>query len=186
MGKKQSVKERIIKTASDLFYKQGYTNTGINQIIKEAEVAKASMYQHFRSKEEIAVAFLQYRHLFWMENMIQFVGEEEKDVKQKLAKIFDFLKSWLEEMNYIGCAFQNIVTNLKPEENSIKEEVIFHKSFLENWILKELENSPYKIISEELSKEIMILIEGAIILSQIHGNSSPIENAKKAYYKVLK
>ncbi|MFT6754704.1 MAG: AcrR family transcriptional regulator, partial [Urechidicola sp.] len=52
--RKQGVKERIIATASDLFYNQGYNQTGINQIISEAGVAKASLYQHFRSKEDIA------------------------------------------------------------------------------------------------------------------------------------
>lgn len=60
--KEQSVRERIIDTASRLFYFNGYNQTGVNQIIKEASVAKASLYQHFRSKEDIAVVYLQRRH----------------------------------------------------------------------------------------------------------------------------
>mgnify|MGYP003651832477 CR=1 FL=1 len=48
--KKLGVRERIIGTASELFYNQGYNQTGINQIIDQAGVAKASMYQHFNCK----------------------------------------------------------------------------------------------------------------------------------------
>ena len=66
--KKLGVKDRIVETASDLFYHNGYNQTGINQIIAEAGVAKASMYQHYRSKEDIAVAYLRKRHINWNSN----------------------------------------------------------------------------------------------------------------------
>jgi len=55
---KISVKERILETASHLFYEKGYNLTGINEIIEKAGVAKASLYSHFRSKEDICLAYL--------------------------------------------------------------------------------------------------------------------------------
>ena len=60
--KREGVKERIITAASHVFYFDGYNQTGINKILKEAEVSKDSMYRHFRSKEDIAVAYLIGRH----------------------------------------------------------------------------------------------------------------------------
>ena len=48
-------RERILDTAARLFYAQGYNSTGINQVIKEANVAKASLYQHFPSKEDLLI-----------------------------------------------------------------------------------------------------------------------------------
>ena len=50
--------ERIIEAASRLFFRQGYCSTGINQIISESGVAKASFYTHFPSKEALAMAWL--------------------------------------------------------------------------------------------------------------------------------
>lgn len=73
--KRSGVRERIIIAASRLFYFEGYNQTGINQIIEEAEVAKVSMYQHFRSKEDIAVAYLIGRHTMWMGNLIEFISD---------------------------------------------------------------------------------------------------------------
>jgi AcrR family transcriptional regulator len=52
-----SPKERIISTTFELFAKQGYNSTGINQIISEANVARASFYQYFKSKEDYVLNF---------------------------------------------------------------------------------------------------------------------------------
>ena len=48
--KHAEVRNRIIETASDLFYRNGYNSTGINQIIAEAGIAKATLYNHFKSE----------------------------------------------------------------------------------------------------------------------------------------
>ena len=58
---KQSRRDRIIQTANDLFYRQGYHQTGINQIIEESGVAKATFYSNFKSKEELGVEYLRER-----------------------------------------------------------------------------------------------------------------------------
>ena len=51
-------RDRILETASRLFYTQGYNNTGINQLIKAAKVAKASFYEYFPSKEDLLLEYL--------------------------------------------------------------------------------------------------------------------------------
>ena len=56
--KKEKVRERIIRVASDLFYKQGYNSTGINQIIAEADIVIGSLYNHFSSKNDLLQAYL--------------------------------------------------------------------------------------------------------------------------------
>jgi AcrR family transcriptional regulator len=58
VNSKTTSKERILETAYKLFYTQGYNVTGINQILDQAKVAKASLYQHFGSKEELRVAYI--------------------------------------------------------------------------------------------------------------------------------
>ena len=62
-------RSRIIEAADRLFYTQGYSSTGINQIIEEAGVAKASLYAHFPSKEALAVAYLERRHRAWFDEL---------------------------------------------------------------------------------------------------------------------
>ncbi len=184
--KKLSVKERVIEAASRLFYQEGYNQTGINQIISEASVAKASMYQHFRSKEDIAVAYLQERHIRWMGNLNHFVAKKANG-KDKLVGSFDYLLHWLEDVDYRGCGFQNIICDIPLDHQKIKDQVQLHKSDLRDWIhklIKEAYSIPEKE-AEALGDEILVLQEGAIILSQIQKESWPISTAKITAQKVL-
>jgi AcrR family transcriptional regulator len=182
--KKPGVKDRIIETASHLFYNNGYNQTGINQIIAEAGVAKASMYQHFRSKEDIAVAYLQQRHIDWMGSLTNFVSEE-KTSKNKLIKSFDFLQTWLEGVNYRGCGFQNIISDLPESQHKIKDQVVLHKNGVKDLVYGLLEDENNSNQFKALGDELLVLMEGCIILSQIQKNSWPITAAKNAAIKLL-
>jgi len=177
----QGVKERIIETASDLFYNQGYNQTGINQIIAEAGVAKASMYQHFRSKEDIAVAYLQERHINWMGDLKSFVSNEKIN-SDKIIKSFDYLQTWLSEVDYRGCGFQNIICDLPKDHQKIKDQVVLHKNDVKELVLSLLHEEKNPV---ELCNELLVLLEGAIILSQIQRNDWPIIAAKNAAKKLL-
>ena len=184
--KKQGVKDRVIETASDLFYNKGYNQTGINQIIAEAGVAKASMYQHFRSKEDIAVAYLVRRHGMWMGKLNACVSKQNTS-KGKVIGCFDYLQEWLTEVDFRGCGWQNIITDLPEGQQKIWDQAVYHKNELRNWIhdLMSQENQYTIKESEQIGDEILILIEGAIILSQIQKNDWPIVVAKKACVKLL-
>jgi len=184
---KPSVKERVMEAASRLFYFAGYNQTGINQIIEEAKVAKASMYQHFRSKEDIAVAYLQERHEMWMGKLLDFVASEKKG-KAQIIKSFDYLVDWLNEVGFRGCGFQNIITDLPKDQHKIKDVVVYHKDELSKWIdeMLEIEGDYNKKQRQQLNEEILVLIEGAIMLSQIKNADYPIYAAQRACECLLK
>jgi AcrR family transcriptional regulator len=184
--RKLGVKERVIETASDLFYNQGYNQTGINQIIDEAGVAKASMYQHFRSKEDIAVAYLIARHTMWMGKLEECVAKE-KSPKSKVICVFNYLTEWLTEVNFRGCGWQNIITDLPSDHDKIKDQAIFHKNELRNWVREQLMKEEVFTAKEakDVGDQVIILIEGAIILSQIQKDPWPIKSAKSACKKLL-
>jgi AcrR family transcriptional regulator len=177
--KKMGVKERIIETASELFYNEGYNQTGINQIIAEANVAKASMYQHFRSKEDIAVEYLKRRHINWVGDLFSYISNEPS-TKGQLLKSFDYLNDWLTSVSFRGCGFQNIITDLPKDQQKIKDQVVLHKNELRKWVHELLKESPeYNTKNtNQLGDQILVLMEGAIILSQIQKDNWPIKTAK--------
>ena len=55
--RKSDIRENIVKTASELFYRNGYNSTGINEIIRESGIAKATLYNHFKSKEDLCLSY---------------------------------------------------------------------------------------------------------------------------------
>ena len=182
--KRPAVKDRIIETASRLFYFNGYNQTGINQIIEEADVAKASMYKHFRSKEDIAVAYLQQRHSLWMKNLKDSVAGKIS-AKEKILAAFDYLETWLKEVDYRGCGWQNIVTDLPDGQQKIKDQASFHKNEVRSWVHNILEEAYGKDAAKQLGDQIATLLEGAIILAQIQNTGWPVKSAKGAALKLL-
>lgn len=60
----QVVIDKILDTTDRLFYEQGYSNTFINQIIEEADIAKASLYKHFETKTDLLISYVQRTHQF--------------------------------------------------------------------------------------------------------------------------
>jgi AcrR family transcriptional regulator len=184
--KKLGVKERIIAAASHLFYFDGYNQTGINKILQEAEVSKDSMYRYFRSKEDIAVAYLLGRHSIWMGKLQNHVQSEETNTKKVIAS-FDFLNDWLEEVQFRGCGWQNIIPDLPQDHDKIRDQAVLHKNGVRKWIHDLLiEEEQYETKeAKELGDEVIVLIEGAIILSQIQKDAWPIHTAKRTCIRLL-
>lgn len=183
---KKGARERIIEAASHLFYFEGYNQTGINQILKEAGSSKDSMYRHFSSKEDIAVTYLKGRHIMWVGNLLDFI-KPKKTNKEKLIAGFDYLNDWLTEVEFRGCGFQNIICDLPKDQQKIKDQVVLHKNELRDLIhdLLKDENQYTTKEAEQLGDEILVLMEGAIILSQIQNNSWPIISAKRTCIRLL-
>ena len=86
---KHEITAHIVKTAGTLFYKNGYNSTGVNEIIESAGIAKATLYNHFKSKEDICIAYLQERHTFLMCALADYTKGKEQG-KAQLVGIFDF------------------------------------------------------------------------------------------------
>ncbi len=186
----KTARERIIQTALDLFYRQGYLATGINQIISESQVAKASFYAHFPSKEALCLAYLQARHQLWMSWLRERV-EKEKTARGRLLAVFAFLKKWMKESGFRGCAFLNIASEIPSVENDLRNEVIKHKDelrkYLRNIIAAAIESggSPAGLDASETTRIIYVLIEGAIVASQNYNATWPIDSAREAAEKLM-
>ncbi len=187
---KKSPKDRIIETALRLFYEQGYIATGINQIIAESKVAKATFYSHFHSKEELCIAYLQARHNVWMGWLADSLPEN-LSAEEKITGIFEFLRNWMSESNFRGCAFLNIATEIPSRDSKIREEVIKHKNDLQNYLKMIIDDLAVSNARNEktdthlTARMVYVLVEGAIVASQNYGDVWPIDDACRAAQELL-
>lgn len=178
------VRQRIIETALRLFYKQGYLATGINQIISEAGVAKASFYQHFPAKEDLCISYLREAHQMWLSKLKQFADFHEQP-RECLLNIFNFLEKFMKKNDFRGCSLLNLISEFPCTESKVRQEVLSQKNifrkYLKNLIqtLKESSDQYSKIDVNFLSESIYILIEGALVESQNFGDTWPITVAHR-------
>jgi hypothetical protein len=98
------------------------------------------------------------------------------------------LMEWLSEVDYRGCGWQNIIPDLPAGQLKIRDQAVYHKNQLRKSIQALLlEDSQYnQDEANQLGDQVLVLMEGAIILSQIEKNEWPILAAKKACVSLLK
>ncbi|MDC6363819.1 MULTISPECIES: TetR/AcrR family transcriptional regulator [Flavobacteriaceae] len=164
----QDVRDRILITADRLFQEQGFNETGINQIISEANIAKASLYYHFKSKEDLCVAYLQRRNEIWNKAFYEFLRDKNK----KALSAFDFLADRNIADDFRGCSFLNMLSETSPEKKLVYDEIQNHKSGLLLFFEHEVQD-------KELAYIIYSLFENAIIESKLQRNQEPVYRLKK-------
>lgn len=116
MEKKESAKERILRVADQLFYREGIRAVGIDRIIEESGVAKASFYRSYATKDDLVVAYLNHR-LDRVNNTIDRIRREHPDsARDRLHAIVDLQAETMNKPDYRGCPFMNAVVEF-PEAN---------------------------------------------------------------------
>ena len=178
--KRNQVRNQIVETASRLFYKQGYNATGINQIIEEAGVAKASLYQHFHSKEDLLVEYLTIKGIE-TDNALKAVADSHREPKSKVLAIFDFLASLMGQQEYYGCNFLNISSEIPTGTPRLTELVKKQKDNVRTMFREILK--PEK--KERLADELYMLFDAALITNKVHGDAWPVKTARKMAEKIL-
>lgn len=172
-----TVRERLINTASDLFYQNGYNNTGINEVIEKAKVAKASLYTHYKTKDDLCVAYLQHKEE-------QFLGDLKGSLigkpkgKLKLLGLFDHLREVYRHDDFKGDHCVNILAEIPKEHKKIREEVTKHKSNLRSYIQELVEENSDTQYPDKLTNKLFLLFEGALMQSYVVQDSWPIKEAK--------
>lgn len=170
-------KERILEVAFRLFHQQGYNSTGINQIIAEAAVAKASFYHHFKSKEDLCIAFLDVRHDYWLDALHHFISAASTP-SQKVLTAFDFLIHMNQKENFRGCSFLNILSEIPSDNTRILKVIQEHKNDL-RLFFTDLLDTP------ELSDHIYLLFESSIIESQMFKSNELIHTSKNIVTRLI-
>jgi AcrR family transcriptional regulator len=176
-----SVRDQIVETASRLFYSQGYNLTGINQIIEEAGVAKASLYYHFPSKEDLCVEYLKRRYEIWSSILAaDLVGIT--DPKERILKAFQCRSDYLFDTNYGGCSYIRIISEMPQRGEKINRQVIQQKEkqrqvFVE--LVRNLQGEIHGTVSD-LANTLFLLFDGATVQCQIYRAIWPMENAIRA------
>ncbi len=174
---KQSAASRILNAAEELFYNEGIQTVGIDRIVKESNVALNTMYKHFPSKDKLIECYLKDRDINWMRWLERYISKESEP-REKILAIFDALNDWFNDENFRGCAFINASGELGATKPFIIEISKAHKEKVCNEIIKILSNTDRKQI-EKIAKQIMILIEGAIVQAYINEDKDAAIYAKE-------
>jgi AcrR family transcriptional regulator len=177
-GNSAEVRDRILSTASELFYKRGVRAVGVDLVVEEAGVAKTSLYRHFRTKDDLVAAFLAREDEdFW--NKWNGVAEKHKsDPAAELAAHLAWIAERVSRPNYRGCPQLNVAAEFPDADHPARLVASAHKQELRHR-LKGIAQRLRVKRPDELAGQLSLLINGAFVSSQVlsQGEAAPLLQA---------
>lgn len=178
-----TTREKIVVAAADLFYRQGYQATVVNQIVEEAGVSKPTFYAHFPSKEDLCIAYLQTRRQVSLAKFLDAVSAEQSPMDQFMAPI-RILKCLMAESDYRGCSHYNMLIEITdPDSPVVKEVRLLNDSFREllrkvTLTLLESDSTYSGLNPGQVADAYYLIFCGAIMFSQEYRVTWPIDLAE--------
>lgn len=171
-------RERLMAAAYDLFAEQGVSQVGIDAILARSGCAKASLYGHFKSKDDLALAFLDRREALWTRAWLEAeVKARSNDPGTRLLAIFDVFDGWFRKRSFEGCSFINVLLESRPG-SPVHRSASAHLRKIRS-IVCGLAQEAGLAEPEKFAQTWHMLMKGSIV-SACEGNRNAARDAKQA------
>lgn len=164
--KQSDPRQRILEVADRLFYTEGVRATGTEKIMSLAEVAKATFYRHFKSKDALVFAYLEKRDQALWDYLSH--PAPPKDLREALTKFERMANS----PETIGCPFLRIASEFPAPANPFHRLAIQHQNKIVDYLTDLLE--PFAIDKRAAAAAILSVIDGALSMRMVYGTSKKI------------
>jgi AcrR family transcriptional regulator len=156
-------RERILEAAYDLFSRRGIAAVGVDTIVAEAGVAKMTLYRHFPSKSDLALAFLERREERWTREWLQAEAVRRgSTAAERLLAIFDVFGEWFALETFEGCSFVNILLEISDREDPVRAASVRHLANIRDFVRGLAAEAGAKD-AEGLACQWHILMKGSIV-----------------------
>jgi AcrR family transcriptional regulator len=180
-----SARERILSTACRLFYEEGIQAVGIQRLIDEAGVAKASLYAHFPSKDDVVAEYLTRKGAAWREEVQALLDNPRLSARSKLLKIFDLAVAMVEAPNFRGCPLLNASAEVADPQHPIRTAANRQRAFVHE-VMARLVRDTGLPSPDRLMGSLMVLYDGATATALIDSNPAAARHARWAAEQMLR
>jgi len=172
------VRERILQTASELFYREGARAVGVDLVVERAGVAKTSLYRHFRTKDDLIAAFLKREEEQFWQQWDDVAQRHRSDARAELDEHMQWIGERIGRKNYRGCPQLNVAAEFPEAEHPARAVAISHKRELRRR-LKGIADRLGVRRPDDLALQLLLLVNGAFVSSQVipAGEAVPVLTA---------
>jgi AcrR family transcriptional regulator len=124
-AKRSEARERVLATATRLFYAEGINSVGVDRIVSESHVTLATLYRHFPSKEDLIVSYLQGVHDLIAAQITASTGQAQG--QQLVRALGAAVTAELDQQGFRGCAFINAASEFEDPESPVRLVVASHR-----------------------------------------------------------
>jgi len=129
-----SARDRILHSAAELFADGRIRVTGVDALIAHADVAKATFYRHFPSKDDLVAAWLRSPDARWLDVVVPELEGRESTPLGRLVGFWGVLGEWAEEAQFRGCPFLNTLGEIRDPHHPAYQEVRSYIGEMETYL----------------------------------------------------
>jgi len=175
-------RERIVEAARQLFFQQGYTATGIAQILKASDANSGSLYHFFPTKEDLLAAVLEGYKAMLESHVLKPAFDRVSDPVERLFAVLDGYRRLLAATEFdLGCPIGNLaleVSNSHPQvRRLIVENFDAWCAAIRALIMDASGKLPADIEPEHLARHVLATMEGAVMLARAYRDFEPFDQA---------
>ena len=172
-------RDHLLAVARRLFCASGFHAVSVDDVLKEAGVARMTLYKNFKSKEQLIVATLQDEDRKFRQWLTASVEAGSLRPEDRIEQLFQALHRRFGAEGYYGCAFIRASIEFPDLQHPIHRAAKAHKEMIRSYLrglALESGSSNHAVLAEQL----YILVEGAIVAAQIYGEPWPAQYASQA------
>jgi AcrR family transcriptional regulator len=177
----QTAEVRVLDAAEDLFYQRGVQSVGMDDIRDASGVSLKRLYQLFPNKEHLVTTYLRRREVWWQTRLAEHVATQD-DPRDRPLAVFDWMHGWFHEPDYRGCAWINCFGELGAVSGAVAEEARKHKEGFGEFLRGLVAGAG---LPAELGDHLLLLAEGAIVVSALTGDLDAARKARAAAAKLV-
>lgn len=178
-------RRRLLDTAFVLFYRQGIRAVGVDLLIAEAQIAKATFYRHFPAKADLVTAYVEERSRSWLRWLREAVEASSDEPVERLLAVFDAVAAHLRDDEHRGCAVTNAVAELGDEVPGVLEVARRHEADVESYVAG-LAAAAGCDDPALVGRRWRMLVDAAYVSAQRHGGDGPAREARAVAERVLR
>ncbi|MCY4725580.1 TetR/AcrR family transcriptional regulator [Nocardioides sp. STR2] len=178
-----SARDRILNTAFRLFYARGIRAVGVDLIISESGVAKATFYKHFPAKDELVLAYLDKVDGIWTGQLHEAAEAAGPEPADQLVGLFDALDTACRREGYRGCAFINAAAEAAPG-TPVHARTVAHKQAVLAW-LRDLAARASADDPDTLARTLALLLDGGLSDGALAADPEAAHAAKAAAKRLV-
>jgi AcrR family transcriptional regulator len=180
-----SARERILAAADRLFHADGIRATSVDAVIAAADVAKATLYRHFPTKDDLIVAWLEDDRPRWFEG-VRLVAETRAGADKRLvpALLFDAVAEWLAAEDFRGCPYLNSPIEIADPAHPARAVIDAYLADIEAQ-LRSIVDDAGIVAPGPLAAQLPTLVAGSISLAVSRRTTAPVMAARDAAVRLL-
>ena len=160
------LRERILATASNLFYREGAHAVGVDLVVERAGVAKTSLYRHFRTKDDLIAAFLEREDEQFWQQWDSVAQRHRSDAQAELDAHMQWIGERIGRKNYRGCPQLNIAAEFSDADHPARRVATSHKQELRRR-LNDIADRLGVRHPNDLAAQLLLLVNGAFVSSHV-------------------